>query len=390
MAGYIFSISKDGWESFIENDLRYGVFSPYCLEIPMDATDRQKKSINKVLAATFGDMVTMKPGDNIYFLSNRKIYGVGTAKKIGEDCKYDNYIGASALIPDYDIDHNSTEFLIVRTTRARWFCIFEPKEHLFKKGVDMDDVLQFRPSAFKMLRAFEGLSFIKIDDEENRALKEYICLKNEAIYDNIEENTFAFDDSKHNELSKIDLSSYKMDILRTLGYREYFENIDSEMFVETVLLQYLSEGATTPLGNWDYVTHQIIASPFKPLKYIDKIDVFGYRFSKHYNDHPRLITKYLLVEMKKGKINKAALEQTMQYVDWICKEYASGDYSMIEAFVVGDRAVNRIDEIKKEVCQRAFISSSHPATPEKWSNLHIVTYDMSNTIIFNENINETN
>lgn len=92
MAGYIFSIFKDSWKSFTEHDLRFGVFSPYCLEVPEDATDRQKKSISKVLVATFGDMVTMKPGDNIYFLSNRKIYGVGKAKKIGQDCKYDRII----------------------------------------------------------------------------------------------------------------------------------------------------------------------------------------------------------------------------------------------------------------------------------------------------------
>ena len=86
--------------------------------------------------------------------------------------------------------------------------------------------------------------------------------------------------------------------------------------------------------------------------------------------------------MKKDKINKAALEQTMQYVDWIRKEYASGDYSMIEAYVVGNRAVNRIEDIKNEVCQRAFISSSHPATPEKWNALSIVTYDFSDTVSF--------
>ena len=48
---------------------------------------------------------------------------------------------------------------------------------------------------------------------------------------------------------------------------------------------------------------------------------------------PQLVSKYILVELKKGKINKAALEQTMQYVDWICKEYAAGDYSRIEAYV---------------------------------------------------------
>lgn len=382
MAGYIFSISKEGWENFIEHDLRFGVFSPYCLEVPEDSTDRQKKSINKVLVATFGDMVTMKPGDNIYFLSNRKIYGVGKAKKIGQDCKYDNYIGASAIRPDYEIDNETEEFLTVRSTKARWFCIFEPHEHFYKKGVDMDDVLQFRPSAFKMLRAFEGLSFIKIDDEENRALREYICLKNEDVHDDIENNTYPFDTSVHEKLTGTDLSSYKMDILRALSDREYFEKIKSEMFIESVLLQFLSENRVTPLGHWDYVTHQIIASPFKPLKYIDKIDIFGYRFSTHYKDSPELITKYLLVEMKKDKINKAALEQTMQYVDWICKEYASGDYSMIEAYVVGNGAVNRIEDIKNEVCQRAFISSSHPATPEKWNALSIVTYDFSDTVSF--------
>lgn len=382
MAGYIFSISKEGWENFIKHDLRFGVFSPYCLEVPEDATDRQKKSINKVLVATFGDMITMKPGDNIYFLSNRKIYGVGIAKKLGQDCKYDNYLGASAIRPDYEVNNESETFLTVKSTRARWFCIFEPHEYFYKKGVDMDDVLQFRPDAFKMLRTFEGLSFIKIDDEENRALREYICLKNEAIYDDIDNNIYLFDSSAHEKLSENDLSPYKMDILKTLSNREYFENIKSEMFIESVLLQYLSESRDTTLGHWDYVTHQIIASPFKPLKYIDKIDIFGYRFSTHYKDSPELITKYLLVEMKKEKINKAALEQTMQYVDWICKEYASGDYSMIEAYVVGNGTVNRIEDIKSEVCQRAFISSSHPATPEKWNALSIITYDISDTVSF--------
>ena len=33
MAGFIFSISKEGWENFIEHDLRFGVFSPYSLNI---------------------------------------------------------------------------------------------------------------------------------------------------------------------------------------------------------------------------------------------------------------------------------------------------------------------------------------------------------------------
>ena len=38
----------------------------------------------------------------------------------------------------------------------------------------MDDVLSYKPNSFRMLRAFWKLSFVKIDDEENKALKDII------------------------------------------------------------------------------------------------------------------------------------------------------------------------------------------------------------------------
>ena len=60
----------------------------------------ERKANSKILAAVFGDMVTMSQGDNVYFLSDRKVYGVGELICIGNDCKYDNYRGASALLPD--------------------------------------------------------------------------------------------------------------------------------------------------------------------------------------------------------------------------------------------------------------------------------------------------
>ena len=90
----------------------------------------------------------------------------------------------------------------------------------------------------------------------------------------------------------------------------------------------------------------------------------------------------LLVELKKERINRAALEQTMQYVDWVCHEYASGDYSKIEAYVVGNSAVRDIRNIREDVCQRAFIASTHPAKPEKWNDLHLVRYDITDHVSF--------
>ena len=156
------------------------------------------------------------------------------------------------------------------------------------------------------------------------------------------------------------------------------------MFIESALLEHLTRNTADAFGRWDYSSHQLIASPFKPLKYIDKIDVFGYRFSEHYEDSPKLITKYLLVELKKGRIDRAAVEQTMQYVDWICQEYASGDYSKIEAYVVGDDANANISTVVNEIGQRSYIVESHPVKTQRWNDLHLVKYTLSDVVQFEE------
>lgn len=384
MAGYIFAISKDGWRAFCEENLKHGHFSPFTPsvdeELMAPAKARSRKATNKVLAAVFGDMVTMKAGDNVYFLSNRKIYGVGTLVDLGGDCKFDNYLYASALLPDCRIELE--DVLTTQSTRARWVCFFKPAPHFFSRGADMDDVLRYRPAAFKMLRAFEGATFIKVDDDENRALKEYISLINEPAYEDIEANEFPFSPEMHDALAARDLSDHIMDINKALADEDNKDFVLSEMFIEAAALQAISRDECAVVGHWDYVTHQLIASPFKPLTYIDKIDVYGCRYSQHYIDSPRLITKYLIIELKKGRINAAALEQTMQYVDWICSEYASGDYSRIEAFVIGDSAVRDIASIISDKCQRDFIVETHPVKTEKWNNLKVLKYSIDADVQF--------
>lgn len=382
MAGFIFAVAKDKWKAFCAENLEKGFFTPYTESLAgNDMTPSKRKSRSKVLAAIFGDFISMHPGDNIYFLSNRKIYGIGETVKVGSlDCKYDNYPNASALLPSHRVAKR--DYLTTCDTRARWVFFFKPSPYFFNMGADMDDILRYRPQAFKVLRAFEGLSFIKIGDEENQALREYISLVNEPAYDCIEERVFSFDDAVQKRCASANLSAYRMDINKALsapGNREY---VTSEMFLESALLQQISREDAEVIGHWDYLTHQLIASPFKPLKYIDKIDVFGYRFSEHYRREPKLITKYLLVELKKDTINRTAVEQTMQYVDWICHEYASGDYSKIEAYIVGKRAVHNIGKIMEDVCQRSFIVETHPAKSQKWCDLKLVKYFVDEKVHF--------
>ena len=384
MAGYVFTVSKDGWSDFCENDLQYGHFTPLVPELEPGMTYKKIRSGIKILSAIFGDMITMSPGDNVYFLSDRKVYGVGELVCIGKDCKYDNYPGASRLLTDIAIDQN--EILTTKSSRARWVLLFKHAPYFFKNGADMDDILRFRPSAFRMLRAFQGVSFIKIDDEENRALKEYISLINEGGYNDIENNVFKFSSDIHDRLKQKDLSGYVMDINSALLDEDHRDDVISEMFVEASLLQTLTRNKDSVLGHWDYLTQQLIASPFKPLDYIDKIDVYGYRYSVNYPGEPKLITKYLVIEIKKDKINGAAVDQVMQYVDWVCREYAAGDYSKISAFVVGAGAVKKIETIIKEKCQRGFIARSHPAVSDTWNDLSVIKYAITDSgVVFGPN-----
>lgn len=372
MAGYIFAVAKDSWNDFCEENLKKGFFAPFVSMLDKTKTARQIKSIYNVLLASYADLVTMKAGDNIYFLSNRKLYGIGNAVNIDSDCKYDNYINASALLSDDQVETDST--LTTQATNARWVCFFVPAPQFFKLGVDMDDVLRYKPNVFKMLRAFENRSFIKIDDEENRALKEYIFLENEKV-GRSEEVHFAFDDSLHASLHDRDLLPYILNLRKALEAHD-IDELRSEMLVEAFFLQKVAKGKIPFMGSWDHLTHQLIASPFKPLKYIDKIDVFGYRFSEYYPDDPKLITKFLIIELKKDKVNKSTLEQLMQYVDWICDEYASGDYSLIEAYVLGPGIVRNTAQAKQDVCQRSYIASTHPVVQKKWTNVKFIQYQI--------------
>ena len=173
-AGYVFAVSKDGWNSFVENNLQKGFFVPRNIKISDEMTSRKMSVSYKILSSVFGDLITMKAGDNVYFLSDRKIYGVGELVNIKNDCKYEMISNSSGL--EFDDWYNKKMLLIESDEVERWGVFFEPSPYFFVKGADMDDVLSYRPYAFRTLRAFEGLSFIKIDEEENRALKEYISL----------------------------------------------------------------------------------------------------------------------------------------------------------------------------------------------------------------------
>lgn len=125
------------------------------------------------------------------------------------------------------------------------------------------------------------------------------------------------------------------------------------------------------LGKWDFIGRQFPASPPKPSEYKESMDLFGYRYVSGF---PGAVSKYLIIELKVGMISIDHVQQTMKYVDWICREYTNGDYSMVEAYTIGFDKAKDIDKEAKEIAERNYIIEGHPIKSRKWQNLRILSY----------------
>lgn len=73
------------------------------------------------------------------------------------------------------------------------------------------------------------------------------------------------------------------------------DRVKREMALEATVVYDLCHDRIPNLGSWDYVSHQVIASPFKPIDYMDKIDVLATRYLLN----TRIPCKYLVAELKK-------------------------------------------------------------------------------------------
>lgn len=69
-----------------------------------------------------------------------------------------------------------------------------------------------------------------------------------------------------------------------------------------------------------------------------------------YPGEAKPIERYLIIELKKGIANHDTVLQAMRYVDWVCKEYAAGDYSRIEAKIIAHRCRRNVIRNREEDC----------------------------------------
>ncbi|MBN1311977.1 MAG: hypothetical protein JXB30_11220 [Anaerolineae bacterium] len=368
MAGYIFSLDNlDSLRLYTMN----GVYATKLSKPPHAWRTHHE--------GTFADYATMKEGDSIYFFIQRKIYGIGKLIDVEQDCKFFNYPYAGT--PDRFSYSDIQPYLLWDegdiSVDQRCLCVFEPDPHFFTMGIDMDDVLSSNPAAFKMLRAFWKLSFIKFDDEENQAFRDILLKRNQsALFHPEGADIFDFQPAHHQIAERQLTGDYRMSsgISMVLSSCVDEGRLKHEMVLEAGILHQLAvryPATCAVLGEWDYLSHQVIASPFKPIDYMDKMDLFGYSYIP---DFKPTKARYLVGEIKRDGAGLEDIDQLLKYVDWVKDEYCFGDYSMIDAFLIAYEFDEHVIEHAKTVGIRRYTIGMRPAQSLEWSNLKLVKY----------------
>lgn len=367
MAGYVFAISNssDNQYNIMKECINNGVYSTYI------------KTIHPIsFEGTLADYVSMKPGDNIYFFCNRKYYGIGELVSVGVDCKYNNYI-SSSFLKEYNFDDIKEELLINKgafSPRYRWICTFKGSPYFFERGIDVDEILNYKPHTFKMLRVFWKRSFIKIGDEENNSLKEIFLLRHQSEFES-GCGTIETDMSVHGEIKAKLTPGHLIEVSPMLEDCFVDDKLKHEMALEAATIEALTKDRLQSiLGHWDYISHQVAASPFKPVDYMDKIDVFASR----YLPGTKIVCKYLVAELKKDKSDISTVDQVLKYVDWVCNEYAYGDYNSIDACIIAYEFDDGIYDYINKYARRSYTSGSHPINNLEWKNLRLIRYKYIN------------
>jgi hypothetical protein len=104
---------------------------------------------------------------------------------------------------------------------------------------------------------------------------------------------------------------------------------------------------------------------------MDKMDIFGYRYIDGFDT----ISKYLVIEIKKDNADEDVIDQIMKYVDWVNQEYAHGDYSMIEAYVVAADFPESVIKKRDAQCIRNFTKGYRPTQACTWNYCKFVKYE---------------
>lgn len=92
-----------------------------------------------------------------------------------------------------------------------------------------------------------------------------------------------------------------------------------------------------------------------------------------------------MTELKKDGANNETINQVLKYVDWVCSEYAYGDYESIDACIIASSYSDNINDYYRNVVQRYYTLGSHPVRNKQWTALKLLVYTYNNgTILYTD------
>lgn len=334
---------------------------------------------------TLGDYLTMRSGDLVFFFIKRKIYGVGRLIRLLESpsaavaaCNY-----PKSYMPDRR--YSRTELLWDEGDNLDrpWLCFFQPFPCFFKHGLDIDEVLDADVrGVVQALRVFERVSFLQMRDDEANLLNDLFVRRfGEGGAEQYDSHHVLSHDGIRERVGRRP-TDYVLDTRELIrSYAEPTGRVRSEAALETWLIDEIGRAdasVTAIVGDWDFITHQVPASPNKPVVYMDRIDLLGWETRCLAEGAKPTVCRLKVVEVKKdllaGRLGEETVTQLMKYVDWITTHEAGGDYSMVDAYLVACGFSDETINYCMERARREFVFQRRPFVSMTWDNITLVAY----------------
>jgi hypothetical protein len=388
MSGYIMNLGGEGKHDGRKKLELYTKYGAYGTIIKPPQKKKEEYFWGPDAEMTLADYLAIRPGALVFFFLRRKIYGVGrvVSFKVGaqELVALANYPGASC--PNASPPQNTEDYLWRENGEEslRWVIFFEPYPYFFRTGLDMDEVLASDVKGVaRSLRVFERASFIQMENEETQLILDLLLRRNEKVINGSPSVEDIFDSSEvtqaHAMVREQELTRYRIDLD---GLIQKYANRDGTVKHEALVHAWLAnalaqrqEQAVKIFDNWDYMTNQYPASPQKPVRYMDRIDIFGYIEKTITPEAQPTIVRYKIVEAKKDMVeSEAEIDQLVGYVDWIAHTRAGGDYNLVEAYLVAHNYAAKVTKYVEDALPRLFVTPWRPYAPNEWKRLHLIQY----------------
>ena len=221
-----------------------------------------------------------------------------------------------------------------------------------------------------------------MENEEAQVILDFLLRRNEDVINEYPSLDRVFDsraEQIHSRVREHDLKRYQIDLDGlTRKHARRDGSVGHEALVHAWLanaITQMQEQAVKIFGNWDYVTNQYPASPQKPVRYMDQIDIFGYVEKTISPEAAPTVLRYKVIEIKKGKVGKNDdVNQLIKYVDWVAHTRAGGDYSLVEAYFVAHDYADKVVQYVQDTLPKDFITPRRPYAPARWKQLQLIRY----------------